>query len=94
MSGWLGRDLRKLNIAATYNLVYNVSLMVEEGMGAALCIDGLINVFGRGGLCFRPLEPKVTAGLVIAWKKYQVFSRAAETFLTRLQSGLAIDEDQ
>lgn len=93
MSGWLGRDFQTLKIVATYNLIYNASLMVEEGMGAALCIDGLINVFGRDELCFRPLEPRVAAGRVIAWKKYQVFSRAAEKFLELVQRELAPDED-
>lgn len=85
MSGWLGRDFRELNIAATYNLVFNAALMVEEGMGAVLTIEGLCGGQPDGGLCFRPLEPRVTAGLVFAWKKYQVFSRAAEKFLEYVQ---------
>jgi DNA-binding transcriptional LysR family regulator len=89
LSGWLGYDFGKLNIIATYNLIYNASLMVREGLGCALCIDGLLDVFGTQGLCFRPFEPRVTADLVIAWKKYQVFSRAAETFLNALQEDLA-----
>lgn len=89
LSGWLGYDFGKLNIIATYNLIYNASLMVREGLGCALCIDGLLNVFGTQGLCFRPFEPRVTADLAIAWKKYQVFSRAAKTFLNALQEDLA-----
>lgn len=88
MSGWLGRDFEKLNIVATYNLIYNASLMVEEGIGAALSIDGLINTTGSSSLCFRPFEPGIEAGLVIAWKKYQVFSKAAEKFLSILQDTL------
>ena len=35
-SGWLGTNYEKLNIVATYNLVYNASLMVDEGMGLSL----------------------------------------------------------
>ncbi|MDO5116599.1 MAG: LysR family transcriptional regulator [Synergistaceae bacterium] len=93
MSGWLGRDFQTLNIAATYNLIYNASLMVEEGIGAALCIEGLINLFGREELCFRPLEPRVAAGRVLAWKKYQLFSRAAEKFIELTQSELSLDGD-
>ena len=36
-------------------------------------------------LCFRPLTPKVESEVVIVWKKYQIFSAAAELFLSRLQ---------
>ena len=41
LSSWLGRGLDTLNVAATYSLLYNASLMVEEGMGCALCLDGI-----------------------------------------------------
>ena len=52
-----------------------------EGVGYALCLDQLINTTGDSSLCFRPLENQVTAGMDLVWKKYQVFSKAAEKFL-------------
>lgn len=70
---------------ATYNLVYNASLMVEEGLGYALCLDKLVNTSEHSRLCFRPLKPKMEANLDIVWKKYQVFSGAADRFLSRVQ---------
>lgn len=75
----------KLNIAATYNLLFNGSIMVEEGMGYAICFDNIINVSGESELCFRPLQPQITASMSIVWKKYQVVTKAAEKFLQRLQ---------
>ncbi len=84
LSGWLGKDFSKLNILSTHNLLYNASLMVEEGMGYALAIDGLLNTSERN-LVFRPFEPKIRADLVFAWKKYQVFPKAAEKFLLKMQ---------
>lgn len=87
LCGWLGRDVESLWIVATYNLLFNASLMVEEGLGCALCLDNLINTTGSSVLCFRPLEPRLEVGLDIAWKKYQVFSKAATKFLERLQGG-------
>jgi len=77
--------LEKLNIAATYNLLFNGSIMVEEGMGYAVCFDNIINVTGKSELCFRPLQPQITASMSIVWKKYQVVTKAAEKFLQRLQ---------
>ena len=88
ISKWFGKDLSQLNIVATYNLVYNASLLVDEGMGYALCLDKLINTTGDSKLCFRPLYPPLEASLNIIWKKYQVFSRASETFLRHLQESL------
>ncbi len=75
----------KLNIAATYNLLYNGSLMVDEGLGYAICLDKLVNVSGDSSLCFRPLKPKIEARMGIIWKKYQVFSKPAHKFLQKLQ---------
>lgn len=85
LSGWLGDQYEKLNIITSYNLIYNASLMVDEGMGYALCLDKLINTTGNSSLCFRPLKPRLEASLDIVWKKYQVFSKAAEQFLKKLQ---------
>ena len=84
-SDWFGGEFSKRNIAATYNLIYNAALMVEEGIGCAVTLDKLINVTGSGTLCFRPLSPRLESGLSIVWKKYQVFSAAAELFLERIQ---------
>ena len=88
LSGWFGHRVESLNIVATYNLVYNASLMVDEGFGLALCLDKLVNTSGDSNLCFRPLEPGLKAHLNIVWKKYQVFSKATELFLERLQQDL------
>ncbi len=82
---WFGKSFEKLNIVATYNLIYNAALMVESGIGYALALDGLVDVFGNHALCFRPLEPKLESGLNIVWKKYQVFTKAAEIFLERIR---------
>ncbi len=89
LSGWLGYDSDKLDIVATYNLINNAALMVEEGLGCALCIDSMLNLTGESKLTFKPFEPGITARLTLAWKKYQVFSKAAEKFLTMLQAEIA-----
>lgn len=82
---WLGRDFDKLNIAATYNLLYNASLMADEGLGYVLCLDKIIRTNEKKTLCFRPLKSEMSVHLDIVWKKYQMFSQAAELFLKRLQ---------
>lgn len=85
LSGWFGQDVRNLHITGTYNLLYNAALMVEEGLGYALCLDKLINTSGDSKLCFKPLTPDLHAGLNIIWKKHQVFSDAANKFLGQIR---------
>lgn len=77
---WFGSDYDSLNVVATFNLVYNAAILVGEGIGHAVTIDGLVNTGEDSDLCFRLLEPRLEAGLNIVWKKYQVFSSAAEIF--------------
>ena len=88
LSGWLGRPFEELNPAGTYNLIYNAAIMVEEGLGCAVCIDKLLDTSGESAVCFRPFEPAIDAELFIAWKKYQFFSAAAGKFLEMLQQEL------
>ena len=85
MAKWIQHDIAKLNVVATYNLVFNASLMVAEGLGYAICFDKLINVSGDSNLCFRPLSPRMEAEASIIWKRYQVFSKAAQKFIDALQ---------
>ena len=77
-SGWLGYPVNELNIIGTHNLAYNASIMVREGLGILITIEGIIT---SEGLKFIPLMPEIRAGLVLAWKKGAVFSRAAQKFL-------------
>ena len=88
MFSWLKTDIAKLNIVATYDLVYNASQFVKKGFGYVIALDKLINTTGDIDLCFRPLYPTLEAGLCIVWKKYQVFSKASNAFLQQLQKEL------
>ena len=89
---WMKRKQSELNVAAYYNLAYNSSLMTEEGLGYTLMLDKLIHVSGDSALCFRPLEPRLEIELHVVWKKYQVFSKAAEMFLSRLRQMVEAEE--
>lgn len=82
-------EYSSLNIIGTYNLIYNASLLVEDGLGYAVCFERLINTAGDSPLCIRPIVPeKKTAGYLI-WKKYQVFSPAVQMFIDRIRKVIA-----
>ena len=84
LAQWMKKEFSSLHIVATYNLIFNASLLVDEGLGYALGLDKLINTDGSS-LCFRPLSPALEASACIVWKKYQIFSRPARVFLDCLQ---------
>ena len=92
LTQWLGRNPEKLNIIATYNLIFNASLLVDEGLGYAIGLDKIINTSGDSNLCFRPLEPQLKTKLNIIWKKYQMFSKPAGKFLEVLKEALGLKE--
>ena len=89
LARWLKQDISKLNIVATYNLVFNASLLVDEGLGYALTLDKLINT-EESNLCFRPLYPQLDAAACIVWKRYQVFSKAADKYMQQLKYTFAL----
>lgn len=82
---WFGEDQDKLNIVATYDLLFNASVMVREGMGYALGFDKLIYTGDDSELCFRPLEPQLASPMYIIWKKYQAFTPVASLLLEELK---------
>lgn len=82
---WFGEDWGNLNIVTTFNLCYNATVMAKQGVGYVVTLDKLTDTSADSPLCFRPLAPRLESGLDIVWKKYQVFSSAADLFLEKLK---------
>lgn len=83
---WFGQRAEKLRIATTCNLSYNnQSIMVESGLGVAMTME-----FSecRDTLCLRPLEPEMTSGCVLVWKKSQILSPAVARFIKHMRERL------
>lgn len=82
---WMQCEERHLNIPAYYNLLSNAALLVEAGMGCAVCLDGALSIHADPDLCFRQLLPEHTTRSVILWKKNHLFSQAASLFVQTIQ---------
>lgn len=82
---WFHQSIEDLNVIATYNLIYNASLLVEETGGYLIGLKGLINTSGDSPLCFIPLYPEVEIDLAFVWKKHQILSKASKLFLNTVQ---------
>lgn len=82
LANWFGDYYNRIHIAATYNLINNAAVLVEKGLGCALCFDLGVSY---EKLCFIPLSPAVETGAVIVWKKDQVLSKAVDRLLIYLK---------
>lgn len=86
LKSWFGIEKKDLHISATYNLLYNASLLVKEGLGNALCIQGIIKE--DDSITFRPFSPQKETSLALAYKKTKTLSKAASFFLDTIKSTL------
>ena len=82
---WIGCEENRLNILVGYNLLSNIALLVEQGMGVAVCMDGALSLHASPDLRFVPLVPERTTRSVLVWKKNQVFNTATSLFIQSLQ---------
>lgn len=85
MPEWLRKNYSTLNIVATYDLIFNASILVKEGIGYALGLDKLVNTSSESILCFRPIDPIITSPLRLIWRNGQHFSKAASLYLEKMR---------
>ena len=87
LAGWFGCPFGKLDVAANYNLIYNAAVFVESGLGAAICIDGMIPQEFAGGVVFRPFTPALTSDVYLAWRKNAPLSPAVAALVEAVRRG-------
>jgi len=81
IANWVGVEGDKLNILASHNLLTNASLLVRDGLGYAICVEGSYSIRENNDICFVPFSPELTTGHVVAWKKNRVFASATSLFI-------------
>ena len=82
---YFGNAAEKIEVAGTYNLLYNTIFSIEAGIGSALCFKGMADAVGTSrGLFFRPLEPELRSANYVVWRRDQVFSRAGRLVVAAL----------
>lgn len=86
LSGWLGRSMQELHIAATCDMPRNASLLVREGAGYLLAYQ---LPMADDALCFKPLDPPFSSTSHLVWKKNEPLTPAAAAFLRMMQAELS-----
>ena len=86
LAGWFGCPFGKLDVVATYNLIYNAAVFVEAGLGAAICIDGMIPQEFADRVVFRPFAPALVSDVYLAWRKNVALSPAASALVDTVRN--------
>lgn len=83
---WAETEMEQLNIAASYNVVYGEYVpFAKSGLGYVLTPRDHFSPDLDSSCCFRPLDPPLQLQYALVWKRYSVFSRAAEAFLKKMK---------
>lgn len=94
IESWFRGYLDKLNIVASSNLSTNASILVEQGVGYALVIEGSMPFLDKSRITYRPLYPERKSTSVFVWKKHQPFSLAVTKFLEHIQCSFRMDNNE
>ncbi len=79
-----GTSRSNLNIVATYNLINNMTYLVEAGLGYAITLDGLLPA-NHPTLTACPIEPAVENKWYLVTKSHRLFSPTVHRFITELK---------
>lgn len=92
VANWFGSHYEKLRIVGASNLSTNAALLVRSGLGCALIIEGGLPFLEQSEVRMLPLYPELSATSVLAWKRGQPFSTAANRFLEHIKCFLSMKE--
>lgn len=85
LMNWFGNYQKKLKVISNYNLIYNSVKLVQNGMGAMVCLNLGVDY---QNLVFVPLKDAPILNSVIAWHSGQVFSKTTASFIEYLKKYL------
>ena len=81
VADWFGEYFDKMNVYASYNLLYNAAMLVNCGIAAAISIEGAASLYKNPNLIFRPFYPEFSVKSVMVWKRHQPQTAAVSKFI-------------
>lgn len=72
-------------IVGRFDMIGNALLLVRDGLASAISIEGVC----PPDLVFVPLEPPLTAGAHLIWKRFRLLSKTGEAFLSEMKATAA-----
>lgn len=89
VADWFGEYYDKMDIYATYNLLYNAAMLVDCGIGAAVTIEGAASLYKNPDISFKPFMPELAVSSVMVWKKHQPQTEAVAEFIEFMKHRLS-----
>lgn len=90
LSSWFGRYFKNIKVLFTSNLSTNGALMVQQGLGYSLVIEGSVPLWDKEKIGYRPLSPELATSSVIAWKKQEPLTLPVSKFIEYAECFLGI----
>lgn len=91
LANWFGKDFDKIQISFTSNLGTNAGIMVANGLGYQVSIEGAAKYWREDLLVQRRLYPPITVNTVIAWRRNIPNSQAVNKFIEEINAYQAYD---
>ena len=88
LANWFGSAFNEKNVFSSNNLINNAALLVEQGLGYALAVEGSVSLYGNDRVCIKRLYPDLVSTSVITWKKHQPMSNATTKFLNAVRMSI------
>lgn len=92
LASWFGDYYPKLNVMFRSNFSTNACVMVQQGLGYVLTIEGARKFLDDRILVRKRLDPDLKASTVLAWKRQQPFSLAVSKFIEHIKCFKGIGE--
>lgn len=77
---WFGEDAAEIRVAGYHNIPTNGLLLVKQGLGGLLCVEGSIAIRPAEGLAFVPITPEKRSAQRMVRKRGRGLAPAAENF--------------
>ena len=86
LANWFGKDFSKLQISFTSNLGTNAGVMVANGLGYPISIEGAAKYWKEDILVQRRIYPEISASTVIAWRRNIPYSQAVRKMIDEINA--------
>lgn len=90
LASWFGDEFEHLDIRYTSNLSTNAAIIVKNGYGYAVVIEGATTLWDSSQIVARPLSPALSATTVLAWRRNQPFGHVTEKFIEHIKCFLGM----
>ena len=76
---------KKINIVATYNLINNAKVLVEENVGVCLCLNNLIDISNSKNIIYKKVYPEHKIDAYVVWKKQKELTNIQKIFIDNIK---------